>query len=59
LPSTDVPYGISDSGPQPVSSEIVSAIAAEIVAVRVAIDLTHTYIGDLLVELVSPAGTRV
>ena len=59
-PSLDVPYGISDLNvPQPISSALIYPTQSEIVAVRVTIDLTHTYIGDLLVELVSPAGTRV
>jgi subtilisin-like proprotein convertase family protein len=58
-PSLDVPYGISDRGGPPVSSDLIYATQSEIVTVRVTIDLTHTYIGDLLVELISPTGTHV
>ena len=58
--SIDVPQGISDRGGSPtVSSDLTYTTQSAIVAVRVAIDLTHTYIGDLLIELISPAGTRV
>jgi len=58
--SLDVPYGISDRNvPQTISSDLNYAMQSEIDTVRMTINLTHTYIGDLRVELISPAGTRV
>ena len=58
--STDVPHGISDLNvPQLVSSSLNYLTQSEIVAVRVTIELSHTFIGDLLIELISPTGARV
>ena len=38
---------------------VVDAGGATVSAVEVMLDITHTYIGDLIVELTSPGGTRV
>lgn len=58
--SLDVPYDIPVLPvPTFISSNLTYPMESEIVTVRVTIDLTHTYVGDLLIELISPAGTRV
>ena len=58
--SIDVPKTIVTI---PVPSFVASLLnfpqQSEIIDVRVTIDLTHTYIGDLVVDLVAPSGTRV
>jgi len=53
----DVPQSILDY--QTLTSEVTIATGAEIEEVRVLVDITHTFIGDLQVELTSPQGTKV
>ena len=56
--STNVPVTIEDS--DTVSSNlVVSGVYGPIVDLDLALDITHTYDGDLDVFLISPAGTRV
>jgi len=50
---------IPDNVPAGVTDETAIGIDAAIEAVEVYIDITHTYIGDLIVELTSPEGTTV
>ncbi|MFQ5543084.1 MAG: proprotein convertase P-domain-containing protein, partial [Nitrospiria bacterium] len=49
---------IPDNDPAGVSSQIQIALSGTVEGVKVGIDITHTYIGDLKVELVSPSGQR-
>jgi len=55
--ATDVPQGISDF--QTITSNINVTDSYCIGDVNVEVDITHTYIGDLIVELKSPQGTIV
>jgi len=55
--ATDVPQSILDY--QTLSSVIPIVTAAEIDELRVAVDVSHTFIGDLTLELTSPQGTAV
>ncbi|MDD4653548.1 MAG: proprotein convertase P-domain-containing protein, partial [Methanothrix sp.] len=49
---------INDNDPQGVSSVITLSESGKISALRVSLDITHTYIGDLRVELIAPSGER-
>lgn len=49
---------INDNDPQGVSSVITIFESGKISALRVSLDITHTYIGDLKVELIAPSGER-
>jgi subtilisin-like proprotein convertase family protein len=57
LPSSDVPQSILDHSTT--TSTLVLNEDIELRSVEVEIDLTHTYIGDLVVSLTSPAGNTV
>jgi len=58
--SIDIPYSIPTLPvPAFVSSNLTYSTQTEIIDVDMTIDLSHSYIGDLLIELISPAGTRV
>nr|VFK40041.1 MAG: M6 family metalloprotease domain-containing protein [Candidatus Kentron sp. TC] len=48
---------IPDSNPEGVTDTIVIAKDAKITSFEVEIDITHTWIGDLEVELITPHGT--
>jgi extracellular elastinolytic metalloproteinase len=50
---------IPDKDPNGVSSTIAIQQSGKIRGLKVGVDITHTYIGDLKVELTSPAGTNV
>ena len=50
---------IPDNDPIGVSSSIAIARAGSIGQIKVAVDITHTYIGDLRIELTSPGGRSV
>ncbi len=50
---------IPDNNPTGVSSVIAIARAGTVSQLKVAVDITHTYIGDLRIELSSPAGRSV
>jgi subtilisin-like proprotein convertase family protein len=50
---------IPDNDPSGVTSSIDIASDVPITEVAVFIDITHTYIGDLVIDLTSPAGTTV
>jgi subtilisin-like proprotein convertase family protein len=47
---------IPDDSPTGVTSTITLAQAGSVRSIKVALDITHTYIGDLRIELVSPTG---
>jgi M6 family metalloprotease-like protein len=49
---------IPDDDPVGVSSEIVVTQMGKLQSIEVTIDITHTYIGDLQVELEAPSGKR-
>ncbi len=51
--------GIPDSYPAGVRDTISFPVTATVSDVEVFIDLTHTYIGDLIINLTSPGGTTV
>jgi subtilisin-like proprotein convertase family protein len=57
VPATDVPQAIVDQGVA--TSNLSYGPDVEIVEIQVAVDISHTYIGDLIVRLVSPSGTSV
>ncbi len=50
---------IPDNNPAGVSAVLNVDVEAVVSSIEVQVDITHTYIGDLIVELVSPAGNRV
>ena len=50
---------IPDNNPNGVSSTIVINQSGKIQSIKVGVDITHTYIGDLKVELISPSQSRV
>ena len=49
---------IPDANPVGVSSVLAIAASGTVAQIKVGVDITHTYIGDLRVELRSPAGRR-
>jgi subtilisin-like proprotein convertase family protein len=48
---------IPDNNPGGVSSAIAITQAGTVQGIKVSIDITHTYIGDLRVELIPPSGS--
>lgn len=50
---------IPDNNPRGIKDKIISDAEFVMGAVKVNVDITHTYIGDLRVTLVSPSGTSV
>jgi PKD repeat protein/subtilisin-like proprotein convertase family protein len=58
--STDVPVTIPSSGANTVSSDVVISNTGTITDVNVkGIDISHTWVNDLIVTLESPSGTEV
>jgi carboxypeptidase D len=57
LPAVDVPQAINDNSTT--TSQLVVGTDVELADVQVALDISHTYIGDLIVTLTSPTGTPV
>lgn len=57
--ATDVPLSIPDDDAAGVTSQIAVLGSGAISQVLVSLEITHTYRGDLIVTLVSPAGTQV
>ena len=49
---------IPDNNPNGVASSIAVNVSGVVGRIRVSVDITHTYIGDLQVELQSPTGRR-
>jgi subtilisin-like proprotein convertase family protein/subtilisin family serine protease len=54
-PGTTIP----DNDPTGIERTLTAPSAGRVKEVEVAVDITHTYVGDLLVALVSPAGTNI
>jgi subtilisin-like proprotein convertase family protein len=50
---------IPDNNPSGIERTLDTAEPGQVKEIEVALDITHTYIGDLVVDLVSPAGTVV
>jgi subtilisin-like proprotein convertase family protein len=50
---------IPDNDPSGVSSSIDIAQSGTVQGIQVSVDITHTFIGDLRVELVAPSGQQV
>lgn len=50
---------IPDNNPAGMRSRVTVSQAGQISVVAVAIDITHSYIGDLTVALIAPGGSRV
>ena len=58
--SVDVPYSIAAFPlPVTVTSSLPFTGTTSISELRVSLDISHSYIGDLVITLISPAGTRV
>ncbi len=57
--SGDVPKAIPDNNSSGVTSTLVLNDGTDIQNLQVTVDISHTYIGDLIVSLISPAGTEV
>lgn len=57
--SADTPISIPDNQPAGVSSIVLANTGKYIVEVNVSVNITHTYIGDLIVSVESPSGTNV
>ncbi|MGK7910983.1 MAG: M6 family metalloprotease domain-containing protein [Synechococcus sp.] len=55
--TADLP--IPDDRPEGITSAIAISQAGKVKALKVVLDITHTYIGDLQVELRSPSGKKV
>jgi subtilisin-like proprotein convertase family protein/subtilisin family serine protease len=50
---------IPDNSPAGVERTLTTAATGQVKGVEVSVDITHSYIGDLTVTLISPAGTSV
>jgi subtilisin-like proprotein convertase family protein len=59
FPSQDTPIAVPDNDPTGIASVITVTEDRRILEVRVHVEITHTWIGDLEVSLESPSGTRV
>jgi serine protease len=59
FPSTDTPINIPDNNPAGITSTISVQQPIAIEEVAVDVNITHTFIGDLVVSLTSPEGTTV
>jgi subtilisin family serine protease/subtilisin-like proprotein convertase family protein len=59
VPSADTPLAIPDGDPAGVSSAVDVGDDLVLDEVSVMVDIAHTFIGDLVVQLVGPDGTRV
>jgi subtilisin-like proprotein convertase family protein len=58
-PNLTIPDGSNGSGTTVTDTATVSGSCAAIDAVAIYVDISHLYRSDLVVDLVSPAGTRV
>ncbi len=59
IDSTDTPINIPDNDSSGITSTVTLAGFEPIADVEVDLNVTHTYIGDLIVEVTSPSGTTV
>src|SRR5690606_2301705 len=58
-PAKDLPMSISMTGAPTITSTITLMNDLPVADINVNLDLTHTFLADLEVSLISPAGTRV
>jgi serine protease len=59
FPSTDTPIDIPDANPAGITSTLEVADDIAISELAVEVNITHTFVGDLIVTLVGPDGTAV
>ncbi len=59
FPSTDTPIGVPDNDPAGIASTLTVADDISIIDLAVEVNITHTFIGDLVVTLVGPDGSAV
>ena len=59
LAAKGLPLAISATGTPTVTSTITFADDLPVVGVRVSLDVSHSYLSDLVITLTSPAGTEV
>lgn len=57
--ATDLPLAISNLGTSTVTSKIFFLNDLPIADIKVNLDVTHSFLSDLNISLISPAGTRV
>ena len=50
---------IPDNNPTGIKTPLVFTDMALIGSIKVSVDITHTYIGDLQINLITPSGTSV
>ena len=58
IASTDVPLPIPDKSTM-TSDLVVAGLSEDIADVNVTLDISHTWVSDLIATLISPTGTRV
>ena len=58
-PNETLPIAIADNNPAGVNSTITVGQDVSLTDLQVAVDITHTWVGDLKITLTSPAGTTV
>ena len=56
--ATDVPRAIPDNSTVPIRSDLIVDTVGNVGTINLSLNITHSYIGDLKVLLVSPSGTR-
>jgi subtilisin-like proprotein convertase family protein len=54
-PGVDIP----DDDPEGIERILVADTSGQVKDISVSVDITHTYIGDLVIKLVSPSGKTV
>lgn len=59
MDSTDTPINIPDNQSDGTSSNVLVNFGKSVVEINVSAKITHTYIGDLIVSIESPEGTKV
>ena len=57
--SADTPISIPDNNTTGITSTLNVPVSATVTSFDVTVDITHTYIGDLVVTLITPAGSTV
>jgi len=57
--SSDTPLSIPDSNPDGINSVIEISSSARVLSAVVQVDISHSYIGDLTIRLICPAGGEV
>lgn len=57
--SADTPISIPDNQPAGISSSVLADTGKYVAEINVSVNITHAYIGDLIVSIESPQGTEV